>query len=301
MSHATSEMLFASAAVAVPAWAVAAVLTIALRRLGGTTLVAPVFWGWVAVGTVAGVELIAAAGFGGAAPRWLGVARYIAAMATFCPLIAVLGAKRPQDRAWQLIVVALWFVLSLPALQDMIYHYGRPVSIDPAWRWFLLILIAAGLVNYLPTRYWPSSALLGAGQILLLIDYLPFDLQWPLGDGARVPVALSFFAVGSLLPALGWPRASLTPRAAEHSPAAEKLWRDFRDAYGMLWAVRIGERAGAAPHVASNSLTASKRENQASGTAQASPESDVQQLERTLIAHLQRFVSRAWIDERLRH
>lgn len=294
MSNATTTGLESSAAIVIAAALVCASLAIALRRARSTTLVAPLLWGLLAVAVVAGVELLGNGGKGGEAPRWLGAARYVAGMATFCPLIAVLGAKRPQDRAWQLIVVALWFVLSLPALQDVIYHYGRPVSVDSAWRWFLLVLIVAGLVNYLPTRYWPSSALFAAAQMLLLIDYLPLGVNWPFDPAARIPVALALFAGASLLPVLGWPRAR---RASE---ATQRLWRDFRDAYGMLWAVRIGERAGAAPHVASDTLTPARpAETTEPSRGVSAPGSDSRQLEQTLIAHLQRFVSRAWIDERL--
>ena len=39
--------------------------------------------------------------------------------------------------------------------------------------WFLLVLIALGALNYLPTRFWPASLLFAAGQVLLLARFLP--------------------------------------------------------------------------------------------------------------------------------
>ncbi|HVU89027.1 MAG TPA: hypothetical protein VHD36_17010 [Pirellulales bacterium] len=248
-----------------------------------TTLVAPWRWGLTALAALVGVELAAVLASGEGPPRWLGAARYIAAVATFCPIIAVLGAKRPQDRAWHLIVAALWFVLALPAFQDLIYHYGQPVALDPAWRAFVAVLIGVGLVNYLPTRFWPASLLYAAGQFVLLADYLPWGDRITIATAWRVPAALGVFAGAAILPVLGWPRRR--PARDTH----ERLWCDFRDAYGMLWAVRIGRRAEETAHAGS------RDPGDASAAATASRDA----AERTFIAHLQRFVPRAWIDERL--
>ncbi len=101
--------------------------------------------------------------------------------------MAVLGAKRPQEKAWHLIVFVLWFVLALPALQDVVYHYGQPISLDPAWRAFVLVLIGVGLVNYLPTRYWPSSMMYGGAQVILLADYFAAARDACRGTGLARP------------------------------------------------------------------------------------------------------------------
>jgi hypothetical protein len=257
---------------------IATALDSARPLVRGTTLVAPWRWGLVALAALLGVELVAVMTTNDGPPRWLGAARYIAAIATFCPIMAVLGAKRPQDRAWHLIVLALWFVLALPALQDLVYHYGQPVALDPAWRGFVAVLIGVGLVNYLPTRFWPASLLYAAGQYVLLADYLPLGDRVTIPSPGRVPTALAFFAGAVLLPVLGWPRRKTT------RDSHDRLWRDFRDAYGMLWAVRIGRRA---------------EEASGAGHQVASDAAAAEVAERTFIAHLQRFVSRAWIDERV--
>ncbi|MES1213155.1 MAG: hypothetical protein ABUL64_01075, partial [Singulisphaera sp.] len=101
-------------ALAIPTAMILASLAVARRYVRGTTLVAPWCWAIVAVALVAAVDGAALLSGSGMTPAWLSAARYLAAIATFCPLMAVLGAKRPQDRAWQLIVLALWFVLALP-------------------------------------------------------------------------------------------------------------------------------------------------------------------------------------------
>ena len=67
----------------------------------------------------------------------------------------------------------------------------------------------------------------------------------------------------------------------------ERLWRDFRDCYGMLWAVRVDRRA-AETVSATPPVEGSRSDSEA-----------LRASERTLIAHLQRFVSRSWIEQRL--
>ena len=150
-------------------------------------------------------------------------------------MMAVLGAKRPQDRAWQLIVLSLLGVLSLPAIQDVVYHYGQPVSLDPAWRWFVAVLLVVGLVNYLPTRYATSSVLVFAAQAVLLADFLPISPPAP--DSHCAAVGLGLVAVASGVALAGWSRRR-SPTDAMHD-----LWLDFRDWYGVLWALRVRERA----------------------------------------------------------
>ena len=98
-------------------------LTIALilalaRRLRGTTLSAALAWAVVAVFAIGTVEFFHACGSIVTGSGVQITLRYVAAITTFCPVMAVLGAKRPQHRAWQLIVVSLWCVLALPAAES---------------------------------------------------------------------------------------------------------------------------------------------------------------------------------------
>jgi hypothetical protein len=262
-----------TAALIMPAAILGVVLSRAWPRLRGTTLVAAWCWAVVALGAILAVELAAIGAPADKSPEWLPAARYIAAVATFCPTVAVLGAKRPQERAWQLIVLSLWGVLSLPAIQDVVYHYGQPLDLDPAWQWFLALLLAVGMANYLPTRYAASSVLVFAAQAVLLGDFLPVPV--PVSNPLRVIIALGLAALAACAAVARW------PGRRHGTDALHNLWLDFRDWYGILWALRVRERAG-------DSTSPATGEG-----GQAATIGD------TFVAHLQRFVSREWVAQRV--
>ncbi len=92
-------------------------------------------------------------------PSWAAPARYIAAMSTFSPIMALLGAKRPQDRGWQFIVATLWAILSLPACEWLLF--GGVAEIHPARFWF------SGHPDFCRRDQPPRHALL-AGEPALL-------------------------------------------------------------------------------------------------------------------------------------
>jgi hypothetical protein len=86
------------------------------RKLRGTTLVGSQVWLGTCLVAVAAVDIwqtlaVERANASAAEPL-----RFFAATLTFCPLMALMGAKRPQDRAWHFIVLSLWVVLALPAM-----------------------------------------------------------------------------------------------------------------------------------------------------------------------------------------
>ncbi|HEY2841351.1 MAG TPA: hypothetical protein VGJ26_19495, partial [Pirellulales bacterium] len=110
----------------VPTIVIALVLLRAARQLRGTTLTAPLAWGGLALTAICGVELLALAAGEESAIEWLQSARFVAAVSSLCPAIALLGAKRPQSRAWQFIVLTLLGILALPALFSLLLHYGEP-------------------------------------------------------------------------------------------------------------------------------------------------------------------------------
>ena len=98
-------------------------------------------------------------------------------------MMALLGAKRPQDRGWQFIVAALWGILSLPSVHWLLF--GGVREIHPAQLGFLAILVGVGVVNGAATRYWPSSLLYGGGQAALLAAYFDTSNDWLPGAEAR--------------------------------------------------------------------------------------------------------------------
>jgi hypothetical protein len=148
----------------------ALVIAAAIRSARGTTLVAPLAWALLAYVLTGLVTSQSPASRVADWSKWV----YIASTGTLCPAIALFGAKRPQNRAWQWIVLAFWFVLALPALQSLLFHRGESLEIHAIWKWFVAVLILAGCVNHLPTRYGWAAMAVAAGQAQLFWDHLPW-------------------------------------------------------------------------------------------------------------------------------
>ncbi|BBO33996.1 hypothetical protein [Lacipirellula parvula] len=206
-----------------------------LRRVRGTTLTAPTLW-WIAAAlALAAVE--AAVATGRLAPASLGGSlwRYAAAVGSFCPLIAVLGAKRPQDRGWQWVVVALWLVLLAPAGQALAAPTGHRLELFGAWRLLLWGLAAMGLLNYLPTRFALSAFLVAAGQIVLFSQTTNQFQQ--LDAATSVAIALALFHAAWLAGEI-----ARRPRCSAPHEAQAARWLAFRDHWGSFWALRVMQR-----------------------------------------------------------
>ncbi len=147
-------------------------------------------------------------------------------------MMSLLGAKRPQDKAWHLIVASLWVVLILPAAESYFIRQGGKLQIHDARGWFLWLLIGTGWLNHALTRYWIACTLLAGAQVLLLAPHLPL-----LGE----------FSVGRIWPALLTAAATLIVVASRprNQTGLERVWLDFRDCFGTFWGVRVAERVNA--------------------------------------------------------
>jgi hypothetical protein len=202
------------------------------RRFVGTTLVGPWWWcvaALLAVGIVeAGVCLF---GVGDSASSW----RFMAASSVLCPAISLLGAKRPQDRAWHFVVASLWGVLALPAVEAALLRPGEPPAMGDFRGYFLLALVGLSALIYLPTRHWPAAILNGAGQLALIWNYVPATAKIP-GDVAML------CGTGLLASAIF---VALRPKRRMFAIPFDRLWLDFRDSFGALWAARVLERVNA--------------------------------------------------------
>jgi hypothetical protein len=269
-------------------------LVLRRRDIRETTLVPAWCWALAAVAAWSGTEV--AAGFVGASadgfePAWLAPLRLAATSLSFCPMLAILGAKRPQHAAWSFVVAAFWGMMTLPAAETFFLQRGQPLEMGDARSWFLWILIAVGPINYLPTRQWIAAVLLAAGQILALCEYLPL-LHRPLF--AHYQIAALWLACLALVLA--------RPPRCHADCAYDRLWLDFRDTFGLLWSLRLQERVNSVARTSAWPfwLAWSGLRSAQTGEPVASIDPAIEPtLRTTLKGLLRRFVSSRWIAQRL--
>jgi len=284
-------------------WTKAAGLTVALavglavllsrrRAIGQTTLVSAWWWTLGALTCWHGLEIAAALGL--VDRGWRGPLRLAAAALSFCPLMALIGAKRPQHRAWDFVVASLWAILALPAAEGYFLHRGPRVEVGEIRSWFLWVLILLGPVNFLPTRYWLGSLLLAASQLAVFAPSLAL---------VRRPIFPQAETIGALLSVAALAAAWLA--SCQTTPAMHRmnrLWLDFRDTFGLFWALRVQERINAAAQQRGWNLElgwsgfCARRAAARLDDVERSTESELRTVFKGL---LRRFVSTRWIAERL--
>ena len=274
----------------------AAILMLQRRRISSTTLLRPWLWAEISLGFASAVEWLVyfnASGTPGTNedfPSWVVASRFVSATGFLLPIVSLLGAKRPQDRAWHLIVLSLWVILVLPAAETYLLRQGSTIQIHDARGWFLWILILTGLVSYLPTRHRLATVFFAGGQILLLGDYLPFLRSF-------FAPRNSFCALAAFLVLLGVGAATYL----RYRPFKSQLsqlnddWCTFCDAYGFLWGMRVAERANATPGGCNSRLAWRRVEVSDDEDAIESEKAQVA-LSRTVRSHLMRFVSEDWLS-----
>lgn len=261
------------------------------RVLKETTLVSAAGWCAAAAAAIAAVEVLEA--LSGEPASWISPLRFCAAALVLCPIVSVLGSKRPQHRPWNFVVLSLWGVLSLNALTALAMQRGGGYVLGDARAWLLWVLIFMGLANYLPTRNWSAALFIAIGQVLLFAPHLPLlrGAIWLQRLPAMPSLALVFFAVG--LAVVRW--SSNSTRIKERVQSFDRLWLDFRDLFGLLWGLRMQERVNAAS-------TAAKWGVQLNWDGLEPgelPAQHRQPLRQAMTGLLRRFVSHEWIAARL--
>jgi hypothetical protein len=260
---------------------------LARRKLLGTTLLAPWVWSVVALLAVAGAE-IAVGLVDSLPPNWRMGLRYAAAMATFTPTMALLGAKRPQDRGWQFIVLSLWAILALPSFEWLLF--GEIQELHPARLFFLLILVGVGAFNGIATRRWLSNFFYAAGQGALIAPFLSTTV-------ASLPSALApALGLALIVVSFALPVRVRTPDA--NATGLDRVWLDFRDAFGLVWSLRVAERMNTSAAMYSWPVQLGWRgfrDRESASGGVVVPAAVAESL-RTL---LRRFVSAEWIDARI--
>jgi hypothetical protein len=167
--------------------------------------------------------------------------RYGAAAGTFCPMMAVLGAKRPQDRGWQWVVAALWVTLLVPAGQALAAPAGQRLELFAAWRFMVWGLIVVGLLNYIPTRNAVAALLAAMGQACFFASYVVDAAPGKAPQRVAVGLALMLVAIVVVLRFRALPERRVVEAKDSLAPF-DARWRSFRDAWGAFWALRIQNR-----------------------------------------------------------
>jgi hypothetical protein len=220
--------------------------------------------------------------------------RFAAIAMSFCPAVALIGAKRPQHLAWNFVVVSLWAIVILPSAENLLLHPGRPVEVGDARGWFLWLLILLAPINYVPTRHWLAAILLAAGQVAALGPYLP--LLRNVSD--QIPLSIGFpLAVSAMFAA--YLRSLAAP--ARHTLPYDNLWLDFRNSFGLFWSLRVQERINAAArrYHWPFELAWSGFRGKVDGAPLAAVDPAIEPaLRRALKGLLRRFVSNRWIAQR---
>ena len=278
----------ASAATCLAALICAIWLIRSWKPLKETTLMAPLVWAMIAWLVICFTELLVHSV--PMSPETVDVARYIAALSTFCPAMALLGAKRPQDRGWQFIVLSLWVILAMPAVQPMLFARTSRFELHFAWSGFLIVLVAVSVVNYLPTRFSLPALMCGAAQVLLLQFQLPLFRSTESSDA--IMLAMVLYA-GALM----WVSTRYVDDQESTDAGWNRVWIDFRDRFGTVWALRVMERFNQAASSDEPRLAWEGIKPIGESKNDEMPLSDSQIV--TLRMLLRRFVNDAWIEERL--
>jgi hypothetical protein len=231
---------------------------------------------------------------------WTSVLSYFSAVLALTPPIAVLGARRPTSRVWTwFVVLPLVLVFTWPVV-PVLRQAGGPDAFsleEPVVVGYGLVLIM-GAGNYLGLRFSLSAALWIAGLLLVVLPLCPTTAAWVLAPQTGR-------ACGTLcLVAAGWLADRQVARRSrnESSLALDRVWRDFQNLFGVVWARRVQERFNddarrqrLAVRLGMHGLEDDTGHLSAAGFNPAS----LAAAEASLRWLLQKFVDPAWIDARL--
>jgi hypothetical protein len=286
----TTSLLLAAAALAVGV----GVLLARRRAICATTLASAWHWTLAALAAWAGIEIAAGLASVQPAASWLPALRLAAVALSFCPVVSLIGAKRPQHAAWNFVVVSLWGIVSLPAAEALLLQRGPQLEMGAARGWFLWVLIALAPINFVPTRFWLAALLAAAGQVVAMSPHLAL---------IRRPLVAQSSSAGLLLCIVGLVAAwHASRRQAAALVAYDRLWLDFRDTFGLFWALRVQERVNAAARQFGweFELAWAGFVRRADGQRLEAIDPAIERtLRTTLRGLLRRFVSGDWIAERL--
>jgi hypothetical protein len=195
-------------------------------QVRGSTLVGPWFWMLVFLSA-----LVAVSAFGPTDDRSMPMC-YAVACLSFCPAISLLGAKRPQDTMWHLVVATFAGMMVLPVFEVLVLRPGQALELLDLRGWFVWGLVLGCWVNRWGTRLFLPATLFFAAQLLALAPLLP---AWK-SEADYWAVAVILWSLAAVVETL----MSGTRKTKVHRWDA--LWLDYRDRFGVVWAARVRER-----------------------------------------------------------
>lgn len=265
----------------------------ARRLLQGAALSS--VWGWAVAALSAWMAATLLAALRGE-DAWVDQATYLACVLSLCPLIAVLGARRPTSRVWDVfIILPLVAVLGWPAATVWRrFPELSPLQLEgPVMMGFALILLM-GVGNYLGTRAGWGTFFVGVGVCLALA---PFSTLFAASSNA----ALSWRTAAGLAIAAG--SLSILSQARRPDGDADpfrRAWADFRNLFGLVWSIRIQERLNAQAEKESAPWRVGPEGLEWLVSASENDRSQAELRLNTLLRwHWRRFVDEEWINRRL--
>jgi hypothetical protein len=214
-------------------------LLLAWKAARGTALLPALVWTFLALALAVVAQAVALAEPLASGRPLTERLTYLSVLALLAGLGSVLNARTPGGKAWAILMTVLVVVFLIPWLEDQT-RLRRATAIaqlhlDAPWSIFYGLLVLVAVTNYLPTRCgWAAVALAG----LFILEYLALaPLGWPAERRARV-----WSWIAWLLALCLWLGRYSSRRAPIAHSSCERLWFWFRDAWGVVWALRVLER-----------------------------------------------------------
>jgi hypothetical protein len=168
------------------------------------------------------------------------VVQYIALCLTGCAAVAVFGARQPGASAWNFVVLGLLAINLLPLAEGTLAGF----RVERSGLCLLAVAapLAAGILNYLPTRLGAAALLLLAACGIVLAS-ISTETDRPVWLGELRYAALV------VIPATPWVAFALVRiRATAAKSEFDALWRSFRNRFGFVWGERLRQQFNSSAH-----------------------------------------------------